>query len=111
MKTAKYLFLLLLLWTTIAHADQTLVLPPGANTATFSITNLAGTAPITFQWQKNGVNITGATASSFTLTKPSAADTGTYTCVLTNPAGSSSTDKGIFTVAVLPSGQISITSS
>src|SRR5437899_11614807 len=34
-------------------------------TATFSVT-AAGTAPLAYQWQKNGADISGATAASYT---------------------------------------------
>jgi glucose/arabinose dehydrogenase len=41
--------------------------------ATFSVT-ATGTAPLSFQWQRNGVNITGATASSFTISSVTTGD-------------------------------------
>jgi gliding motility-associated-like protein len=37
-----------------------------------------GTAPVSYQWEKDGVAITGATSSSYTAT-----ETGDYTCTLT----------------------------
>lgn len=45
------------------------------NTATFSVT-AAGTNPLSYQWQKNGVNITGATSSSYTTPATTLADSG-----------------------------------
>lgn len=42
-----------------------------------------GTAPLTYQWQKDGVNISGATASCYTATQ-----SGAYRCIVTNNCGS-----------------------
>ena len=41
----------------------------------------------TFQWKKNGVNIVGATATSYTKANVVAADSGTYTVTVTNGCG------------------------
>jgi hypothetical protein len=40
-----------------------------------------GTA-LTYQWKKNGVNIGGATAASYTIPATVTADAGTYTVVV-----------------------------
>jgi hypothetical protein len=59
----------------------------------------------TFQWQKNGQNIPGATGSSFTIASPSLADTGAYSVVVTNAAGSIASDSAylhVLTVAGAP---------
>lgn len=49
---------------------------------------VSGTRPLTFQWQRNGVNIAGATYEWLSITGASAADAGTYTVVVRNAAGS-----------------------
>ncbi len=59
---------------------------PGAST-TFSVV-VTGTKPITYQWRKNGVNIIGATASSYTRLKVTEFDQDVYDVVATNIAGS-----------------------
>jgi Zn-dependent metalloprotease len=41
-------------------------------TASFSVTATGGTAPYTYQWMRNGANISGATAASYSLTAQSA---------------------------------------
>jgi hypothetical protein len=51
--------------------------------ATLSVT-ATGTEPITYQWQKNGVNIAGATGSTLVLNNLQAADAGTYTVLVSN---------------------------
>jgi glucose/arabinose dehydrogenase len=43
--------------------------------ATFSVT-AGGTPPFTYQWQRNGVNISGATSASYTRTDAQLADNG-----------------------------------
>jgi hypothetical protein len=57
----------------------------GAST-TFSV-SASGYPTPTFQWQKNGVNISGATGGSYTIASPTLADAGAYTVVVTNAAG------------------------
>lgn len=52
----------------------------------FSVT-VTGTAPLSYQWKKNGANITGATASTHTLPSVRATDIANYWVVVTNVAG------------------------
>jgi PQQ enzyme repeat len=69
------------------------------NTATFTVT-ANGTAPLTYQWQKNGTAITGATSASYTTPGESVADTGaTFAVVVTNSGGSITSANAILTVA------------
>jgi hypothetical protein len=57
-------------------------------TATFTVV-AAGTSPLTYQWQKNGTNVSGATSSSYTTAAAVASDNGaTFDVIVTNPAGS-----------------------
>src|SRR5437773_12402091 len=54
--------------------------------ATFSVT-ATGTAPLSYQWQKNGANIAGATSCSYTTPANTTADSGsTFRAVVTNSA-------------------------
>lgn len=57
-----------------------------------------GSTPITYQWQKNGVNIPGATSSSYILNPVALGDAGTYTQVATNAAGSATSPAITLTV-------------
>lgn len=53
-------------------------------TASFSVT-VTGTSPITYQWRKNGVNISGATSSTYTTPITVIGDNGSqFLCVATN---------------------------
>jgi hypothetical protein len=66
-------------------------------TATFSVT-ATGTAPLSYQWRKDGATISSATGSTLTLSSVSAADAGTYTVVVTNSAGSVTSTGAVLTV-------------
>lgn len=55
--------------------------------ATFSVT-ATGSATITYQWRKNGTNISGATSSTLTISSAQVANAGSYDVVVSNPAGS-----------------------
>ena len=50
---------------------------------TLSVT-ATGTAPVSYQWKKDGVDITGATSNIFTKSGLTLADEGIYTCEVTN---------------------------
>jgi Immunoglobulin domain/Immunoglobulin I-set domain len=76
-------------------------------TATFSVL-ASGTAPLSYQWRKNGTNITGATSSSYTTAATTTADTGsTFSVVVNNSAGSAASNNATLTVnsAPPPSGR------
>jgi regulation of enolase protein 1 (concanavalin A-like superfamily) len=76
-------------------ANQTVT---AGQTATFSVT-ASGTAPLTYQWQKNTANISGATSASYTTPATALADSGsTYRCVVTNSAGSMTSASATLTV-------------
>ncbi len=67
-------------------------------TATFTV-SASGTAPLSYQWQKNGAAIGGATAASYTTPATSTADSGsTFRCVVTNSAGSATSNNATLTV-------------
>lgn len=64
--------------------DQTVT--PGQD-VTFSVT-AAGPAPLSYQWLKNGTEISGANAQTLTITNVKTKDAGDYTCRVTNGSGS-----------------------
>jgi cysteine-rich repeat protein len=67
-------------------------------TATFTV-SAVGSAPLTYQWQKNGSDIAGATAASYTLPNIVLADDGaTFRCRVTNSFGSITSNPATLTV-------------
>ncbi len=66
--------------------------------ATFSVT-ASGSAPLTYQWQRNGVNISGASSSSYTRQSVTAADSGaSFRVIVTNSFGSVTSQAAELTV-------------
>ena len=63
-----------------------------------TLTVEAGGTDLTYQWQHNGTNIAGATDSSLSLTNVQPTDAGTYTVIVTNPGGTTTTDPIVLTV-------------
>jgi len=62
-----------------------------------------GTAPLAYQWQKNGVNIPGATSSSYTTAATTADNGSTFDVVVSNTAGS--VTSSTVTLTVTPATQ------
>ncbi len=60
--------------------------------------SVTGTAPMTLQWQKDGVDIAGATAASLTVSSAVAADSGSYTLVAGNACGTETSNAALLDV-------------
>ncbi|MCX8518313.1 MAG: immunoglobulin domain-containing protein [Rhodoferax sp.] len=63
-------------------------------TATFSVL-ATGSAPLAYQWKKNGADISGATNSTYTTPATSDADIGavlTYSVVVSNSTGTATSN-------------------
>jgi glucose/arabinose dehydrogenase len=59
----------------------------------------SGPAPLGYQWQRNGTNITGATAATFTLSSTTLADNGAgFRCVVSNAGGAVTSNTATLTV-------------
>ncbi|UYZ62525.1 PQQ-dependent sugar dehydrogenase [Hymenobacter weizhouensis] len=69
---------------------------PGQS-ASFTV-QATGTAPLSYQWQKDGVNISGATGATYTIASVTAADAGQYRVVVSNAAGSVTSAAATLTV-------------
>ena len=70
--------------------------------ATFSV-GAAGTPPLSYQWQKNGADIPGATSSSYTTPASVSADSGAmFRVVVSNAAGSVTSNSATLTVSAGP---------
>jgi uncharacterized repeat protein (TIGR02543 family) len=68
----------------------------------------AGDEPLSYQWKKDGDNLTdggsisGATTATLTISNAQASDAGSYTVVVTNAAGSVTSDSATLTVNPAP---------
>lgn len=76
-------------------ANQTVT---AGQTATFNVT-ASGTSPLSYQWQKNGADITGATSASYTTLATTTADSGEqFRVVISNSAGNATSNTATLTV-------------
>jgi glucose/arabinose dehydrogenase len=64
---------------------------------TFSV-RASGPAPLRYQWQRNGANISGATAQDYTLTATSADNGARFRAVVSNDFGSTTSAEAVLTV-------------
>lgn len=68
------------------------------NNATFEV-SVTGTAPFSYQWRRNGVNILNATDPTYTLLSTQLANTGeSYDVVVSNAGGSATSNSAMLTV-------------
>ena len=66
--------------------------------ATFTV-DAAGTQPISYRWQRNGVNISGATSRTYTLASADTSDSGArFRAIATNTVGSTTSAEATLTV-------------
>ncbi|MBK7997675.1 MAG: immunoglobulin domain-containing protein [Verrucomicrobia bacterium] len=70
---------------------------------TFAVTAI-GTPPLTYQWQRNGVPLTGETGSALTFTNVQVADSGVYRVVVQNAQGSAASADATLQVVVAALG-------
>jgi hypothetical protein len=88
---------------TAQPASQTIT---AGQTATFSVT-ASGTAPLSYQWRKNGTAIGGATTASYTTPAETTADNGAqFTVVVTNVAGNATSNAATLTVNAATPGAL-----
>ena len=72
--------------------------PPGGN-VTFNVTaSASSTAPLVYQWRKDGVNIAGANSSTLTLVSVSSAASGSYDVLVGNGCGSAISQAAVLSV-------------
>jgi Immunoglobulin domain/Immunoglobulin I-set domain len=82
---------------TVSVQPQSLTVTAGQS-ATFGVT-AAGTPTPTYQWKKGGVELAGATGSSYTIPSAAAGDAGSYTVVVSNRAGNVTSSAAVLTVS------------
>src|ERR1700722_16557564 len=84
---------------TVQPSSQTVI---AGQTATFSVT-ASGTAPLSYQWSKNGTAVSGATSSSYTTPATTSSDNGAlFTVVVSNSVGSVTSNAATLTVNPAP---------
>jgi len=84
---------------TMQPVNQTVT---AGQTASFTVV-AGGTAPLSYQWQKNGANIAGATAANYTTPATTTSDSGsTFDVVVTNAAGTVTSSAATLTVNPAP---------
>jgi hypothetical protein len=91
---------------TTQPASQTVV---ASQTATFRVT-ASGTAPLSYQWRKNGTAISGATSSGYTTPATTSADSGSqFTVAVSNSIGTVTSNAATLTVQA--AGQLTASAS
>jgi Abnormal spindle-like microcephaly-assoc'd, ASPM-SPD-2-Hydin/Protein of unknown function (DUF1573)/Immunoglobulin I-set domain len=91
---------------TTQPANQTVT---AGQTAKFTVVVAAGTAPLSYQWQKKGVNIAGATSASYTTLSTTTADSGSaFAVVVSNTAGTVTSAPATLTVNPAPAPAIQV---
>src|SRR5215472_8029225 len=92
---------------TVQPANQTVT---AGQSATFSVT-ATGTAPLSYQWQKNGTAISGATSATYTTPPTTSADNGAqFNVVVSNSAGTVTSTNATLTVTAAAALTITTTS-
>ncbi len=96
------------------EATLTVNAPPNINTnlvdqtvmqgqpATFMV-SASGSTPLSYQWQRNQVNISGANASSYIIASTTLSDNGAkFRCVVSNAFGNATSNEAMLTVQPPP---------
>jgi glucose/arabinose dehydrogenase len=70
---------------------------PQGQSVSFNV-GASGAQPLTYQWQKNSVNISGATSATYTIPNAQPSNQGQYRVVVTNSYGSVTSNNASLTV-------------
>ncbi|HKV80423.1 MAG TPA: DUF4082 domain-containing protein [Candidatus Sulfotelmatobacter sp.] len=93
---------------TTQPASQTVI---AGQPATFTVA-ASGTAPLSYQWQRNGIDITGANSASYITPATTSADSGaTFQVVVGNSAGTATSKAATLTVSAAAAPGIQLSSS
>ncbi len=90
-------------------AALTVVVPPAITSSPTNVTVLqndsavfavsaTGTAPLGYQWRKDGINIPGANSPTYTIVGAQISDEGLYSAIVTNAAGSATSASAVLQV-------------
>jgi GH25 family lysozyme M1 (1,4-beta-N-acetylmuramidase) len=86
---------------TITNQPASLTVVAGAD-ATFTV-GVSGAAPFSYQWRFDGGSVAGATDSSYTKTNAQTSDIGSYSVVVSNQFGATTSADALLTVLGPPS--------
>src|SRR5205085_4475086 len=100
--------------TVTNSASLTVIVPPSITQQPVGITRTnggsasftvaaSGSAPLSYQWRVGGANISGANSSTFSIASVSLGQAGSYDVIVSNAAGSATSDPAVLTVLV-PAG-------
>jgi hypothetical protein len=95
--------------TPVITAQPTAVTITAGNSFSLSVT--ASGNSLTYQWSKGGVDISGATAATYSKSSATTADTGTYSVLVSNTAGTVRSDAVTVTVNAAPTTTTTSTTS
>lgn len=73
-----------------------------AGTSVLFTVTAGGTAPLSYQWKKNGADIAGATTAMYTISSVTEADVGAYSVVVTNACGTVTSNPATLSLDVTP---------
>lgn len=89
-----------------------ITIPPANTTASLgsqaSFSVVASGNNLSYQWQKNSTPISGATASTYTVSNVQAADAGSYSVVVSNSGGSVTSSSATLTINTTPAPVITV---
>ena len=85
---------------TITTQPASVTVNPGQPVALTVVST--GTVPLSYQWKKDGVNFPGAFSATFTINSAQSTDSGSYTVVVSNSAGSVTSSAAVLTVNTPP---------
>ena len=92
-------------YITTQPANQTVTV---GQTATFSVV-AAGTSPISYQWQKNGSNISGATSAGYTTPATMSTDNAAkFDVIVSNSLGNVTSNTATLTVTATTTGSTDV---
>ncbi len=80
---------------------------PAGQAATFSVV-ATGQTPLTYQWQKNGADISDATASTYTIASTKPTDAGNYRVIIKNAVGSVTSSSASLTVTAFNNPPVAV---
>lgn len=89
----------------LTHPESRLISVASSVTFSAAASNAAG---VSYQWLRNGADISGATTSSYTIDSAALTHGGEYRCQMTNAAGSSKTDAAKLGVVRAVSGPVGV---